>query len=107
MFVAIRNILRADAWLAISPVFGAQAWAQKDDGKLKPFLVAYRGSNAVATGGLALTLVALQAALHMKEQSSGPIELQYSEIPILVQILRRFCTVQLIRICNVDLSTLA
>ena len=74
MFVAIRNILRGDAWLAISPVFGAQAWAQKDDGKLKPFWILYRGSNAVATGGLALTLVALQAALHMTEQSSGPIE---------------------------------
>ena len=105
--MAIRNILRGDAWLAISIVFGAQAWAQKDDGKLKPFFVAYRGSNAVATGGLALTLVALQAALHMKEQSSGPIELQYSEMPIPVEILRRFCTVHVIRICNVDLSTLA
>ena len=93
MFVAIRNILRGDVWLAISPVFGAQAWAQKDDGKLKPFWILYRGSNAVATGGLALTLVSLQAALHMKEQSSSPIEQQYSEIPIPVQIFRRFCTV--------------
>ena len=55
---------------------GIQSWAQAqgDDGKLKQFFGVYRGSNAVATGGIALTLVALQLVFHMKEQNSGPIE---------------------------------
>ena len=86
--MAIRNILRGDAWLAISPVFGTQSWAPNDDGKLKPFFVAYRGSNSVATSGIALALVALQSVLHMKEQNSGPL---LSEMPIPAEVIRRFC----------------
>lgn len=87
MLVAIRNVLHGQAWQGIAPVFGIQSWvqAQGDDGKLKPFFVAYRGSNAVATGGMALNLVALQSVFHMKEQNSGPME--NTDMPVPAEVI--------------------
>ena len=100
VLVAVRNILSGEAWLAISPVFAVQSWARctsEVGSGLQPFFVAYRGANAVATGGIALTMVALQAAEFMKEQEVAPFPL---EVPIPPQVVRRAGKVRLAVSCR-------